>query len=135
MDEFKQECQDRVNHVAMICEAIAYGNAYINRDGDIDTCEYEVSDWSEIEDFDHQADFWDYLADNYNERYILDGDGHIVGARFEVACGGPNIWVDAYEKEVQLYWGSSEATAGLSTDCCDKIIEFAIDYHRFRVTM
>lgn len=134
MDEFKQDCQDKVDYVAKICEAIACRNAYIDKDGELKICEHEVSDWSEVGDFDHEADFYDYLAENCNERYILDGDGTIVGARFEVACGGPNIWVDAYERAVQLYWGTSEATANLSIDCCDKIIEFAIDYHRFRVT-
>lgn len=135
MDDFNARCKEMVDDIAETCEAIAYGNAYISKDGELKICEYEVSDWSEVEDFDHEADFWDYLADNYNERYILNENGEILGAKFMVACGGPNIWVDSYEEEVHLYWGTTEARMFLTKDCCEKIDNFAIDYHKFRITM
>lgn len=75
----------------------------------------------EIKDYDfYEGDNW-YFEDTYNIDYIWRLGYGLIGVRIMVACGGPNIWVDTFEKTVHGYWGKNEAIAHLSNDCCEKI--------------
>ena len=42
----------------------------------------------------------------YAIRYIIDGSGEYLGARLMIAGGGPTVWVDTFEGEIQGFWGS-----------------------------
>ena len=46
----------------------------------------------------------------YSIRYIIDGSGEYLGARLMIAGGGPNIWVDTFEGEIQGFWGSDKCS-------------------------
>lgn len=52
-------------------------------------------------DFD---EILDYFSEIYNINYILDSDKKYIACRVMVACGGPNIYINTYDKEVELYW-------------------------------
>lgn len=78
------------------------------------------SDFYEYEDDDDEDGRW-YFEDIYNTDFIWRLGYGLMGVRVMVTCGGPNIWVDTFEKAVHGYWGGDEAVAYLTTDCCDKI--------------
>lgn len=87
-----------------------------------DTLE-EIKDYGFYEQVDEETDeegTW-YFEDTYNIDYIWRLGYGLMGVRVMVACGGPNIWVDTFEKAVHGYWGRDEAIAYLTTDCCERI--------------
>lgn len=87
-----------------------------------DTLE-EIKDYDFYEQVDEETDEegnW-YFEDTYNTDYIWRLGYGLMGVRIMIACGGPNIWVDTFEKTVHGYWGGDEAIAYLSDDCCAKI--------------
>ena len=102
-EEFQKQFQNRVQRIA-------------------DTLE-EIKDYGFYEQVDEETDEegnW-YFEDTYNTDFIWRLGYGLIGVRIMVACGGPNIWVDTFEKTVHGYWGGDEAIAYLTTDCCDKI--------------
>lgn len=46
----------------------------------------------------------------YAIRYIIDGSGGYLGSRLMLAGGGPNIWLDTWEGEIQGFWGSDKCS-------------------------
>lgn len=54
--------------------------------------------WYEEED--------DQYLEAYSHRYIIDSEKNYQAVQVMVAGGGPNIWIDTQEKEVQGFWGS-----------------------------
>lgn len=101
-ENFQQEFQNTVQRIADTLEAI------------------KDNDFYEYEDTDDEEGRW-YFEDTYNTDFIWRLGYGLMGVRVMVACGGPNIWVDTFEKTVHGYWGGDEAIAYLTTDCCDKI--------------
>ena len=91
-EDFQKEFQKRVQSIA-------------------DTLE-EIKDYDFYEQIDEETDNIDYI---WRMGYGL------IGVRVMIACGGPNIWVDTFEKTVHGYWGGDEAIAYLTNDCCEKI--------------
>ena len=69
-----------------------------------------------------------YFDDIYNTDFIWRMGYGLMGVRIMVACGGPNIWVDTFEKTVHGYWGGDEAIAYLTNDCCERIEDEFDDY-------
>ena len=70
------------------------------------------------------ATIGDYFDEFYDIDYIIDREKHYKACRVLVAFGGPNIYIDTWEKEVQLYWWSDTATADIPVNICDEIDEF-----------
>ena len=50
----------------------------------------------------------------YAIRYIIDGSGEYLGARLMLAGGGPTVWVDTFEGEIQGFWGSDKCSFPIS---------------------
>jgi hypothetical protein len=42
----------------------------------------------------------------YSHRYIIDSEKNYQAVQVMVAGGGPNIWIDTQDQEVQGFWGS-----------------------------
>lgn len=74
----------------------------------------------EKDDFD-SCDCLDVLGEIFDVEYYIGGDGDYRGVRLMIACGGPNVYVDTREHEVQLYWWTDHAKCYLPTDVCDQI--------------
>jgi len=53
----------------------------------------------------------------YDIEYIVDAQLEFLGARAAIAIGGPNIYIDSREGEVDLYWGTEEVHWYLSSSC------------------
>lgn len=68
------------------------------------------------------ASIYDFFDDNiYNINYILDSNKELEAVRVMIACGGPNIFIDTWDKEVQLRWWSECGSWYLTTEMCDSI--------------
>ena len=44
----------------------------------------------------------------YAIRYIIDGSGEYLGSRLMLAGGGPTVWIDTFNEEIQGFWGSDK---------------------------
>ena len=70
------------------------------------------------------ATIGDYFDDFYDVDYVVGSDKKYKACRVLVACGGPNIYIDTWEKEVQLFWWSDTAIADIPDELCAAIDEF-----------
>ena len=70
------------------------------------------------------ADIGDYFDDFYDIDYVIGSDKHYKACRVLVAFGGPNIYIDTWEKQVQLFWWSNTATADIPHELCEQIDDF-----------
>lgn len=74
---------------------------------------------------------WDYIADVYSFRWLVDSDGDVLEAQLMVAGGGPEIWVHISEDgsgRVEGYWWGDRATAILTDDPMG-VFEAANEYY------
>ena len=86
---------------------------------------YIMPDGKEIADSDLEiATIGDYFSDFYDIDYVVDSNKKYKACRVLVAFGGPNIYIDTWEKEVQLFWWSDTAIADIPEDLCMAIDEF-----------
>lgn len=76
----------------------------------------------EDEDYDEQ----NYLDDYYDVKWILDSDRDYYACRICVAFGGPNIFIDTWDKCVSGYWGADEVDYPMSF----RAVEAVDDYMR-----
>lgn len=83
---------------------------------------YTLPDGEEILEGDiESASLFDYFNDYLDVDYIIDSKKQFKGARIMITCGGPNIYIDSYSGEVQLYWWGERASAEIPANICDKI--------------
>jgi hypothetical protein len=61
----------------------------------------------------------DYIFDSMETNYITDGCNGFLGARFLVAFGGPNIWIDTHSQTVIGSWWGENYTASYNRDEMD----------------
>ena len=65
-----------------------------------------------------------YFDDFYDVDYIVGSDKHYKACRVLDAFGGPNVYIDTWEKQVQLFWWSNTATVDIPKDLCMVIDDF-----------
>ena len=70
------------------------------------------------------ATIGDYFNDFYNVDYIVDSNKKYKACRVLVAYGGPNIYIDTWNQEVQLEWWGEHAETYIPDDLCEQIDEF-----------
>lgn len=75
------------------------------------------------------GDFWpatmyEYFDEYFNIDYIVDGSKEFTACRIMIACGGPNVYINTWEKCVELYWWSEMGKAYLPGYVCDAINEY-----------
>ena len=86
---------------------------------------YIMPNGKEIADNDLEiVSIGDYFDDYYDIDYVVGSDKKYKACRVLVAFGGPNIYIDTWEKQVQLFWWSDTATADIPCDLCEQIDEF-----------
>jgi len=86
-----------------------------NVDHIIETIE---SGYYETED-ENGPNGFDYLIDALDFNYIVNSDKTYKGARILVAFGGPNIWIDTLQKQVEGYWWGKEIIKSYRQDNLD----------------
>ena len=70
------------------------------------------------------ATIGDYFDDFYDVDYVVDSDKKYKACRVLVAFGGPNIYIDTWDGQVQLEWWGEHAEAHIPNDLCEQIDEF-----------
>ena len=63
----------------------------------------------------------DYFDDVLDIEYRIGSDREFLSVRLLVAYGGPNIYVDTWSQQVELYWWTDRASFPLSSEVCDQI--------------
>lgn len=72
--------------------------------------------------------FYDYFENALDIDYIVNSSKEYKACRIMIAFGGPNIYVNTWERQVQLYWWNESASFYLSMETCDAIDEWAESY-------
>ena len=45
-----------------------------------------------------------------------------------IACGGPNIYINTWDKQVELYWWTETGRAYIDSNTCSAIDEYMEEY-------
>lgn len=86
-------------------------------------CESIAKDLEELVGADYE-EMCDYFQNSYDTKYIINGDHSYFAVRVMVAGGGPNIYINTWERRVEGYWWFDSAEAVISREACDAIDEF-----------
>ena len=86
-------------------------------------CENIAKDLETLIDAEYD-EIMDYFQDCYDTKYIINGDHSYFAVRVMVAVGGPNIYINTWERRVEGYWWFDEASAPISREACDAIDSF-----------
>ena len=94
-----------------------------------DDC-YVFSDGDEVYEGDVEpASLFDYFTDYLDVDYIIDSQKQFKAVRVMVTCGGPNIYINTWSREVQLFWWTERATAVIPANICDKIDDIFQEFY------
>ena len=66
----------------------------------------------------------DYFDDFYDVDYVVGSDKKYKACRVLVAYGGPNIYIDTWDGQVQLEWWGEHAETEIPACLCSEIDEF-----------
>lgn len=95
-------------------------------------CRVNIDSLDDLDDLD-EVTMWDYFEDRvYDIKYTIDGDLDYVGARVMIAFGGPNIYIDTCNCQVELFWGSNKACAYINYKTRDAIDAYFEDLYNMR---
>lgn len=75
-----------------------------------------------------QVSFYDYFENALDIDYITNSQKEYKACRIMIAYGGPNIYVNTWERKVELYWWTEYASFYLSAEACDAIDEMMEEY-------
>lgn len=75
-----------------------------------------------------QVTLYDYFENALDIDYITNSNKEYKACRIMVAYGGPNIYINTWERKVELYWWNESGSAYLTCDVCDAIDEWAEEY-------
>ena len=62
-------------------------------------------------------DGFEYLSGALDIEYIVNSKREPLGARILVAFGGPNIWINTRNKQVEGYWWGDSCVLSYRQDC------------------
>lgn len=116
MDKDTKHLQEQVDYVAKQLEHLT-----------LDYSWYEDLTDEEREQYDNGKVMGvaAYLQDAYDIDYTISSKGDFKGARYCVALGGPNIYIDTVQGKVQGYWWGSYAEALIPSEAISIIDEWA----------
>lgn len=72
--------------------------------------------------------FCDYFESALDIDYITNSSKEYKACRIMVAFGGPNIYVNTWDRKVELYWWTESGSFYLSSDVCNAIDDWAEEY-------
>lgn len=73
--------------------------------------------------------FWEYFDDVLDINYTVNADKTYKGVRLLIAFGGPNIYIDTMDQEIQLYWWSDTEKIWLPSEICNEIDSVFEEYY------
>ena len=72
---------------------------------------------------------YDYFENALDIDYIVSSSKEYKACRIMIAFGGPNIYVNTWERKVELYWWNESGSFYLSGDACNAIDECMEEYY------
>ena len=85
-------------------------------------------------DFDEDAyreeGGFDPLEDPLDILFFVNARKDYRGCEIALALGGPNVYLNTRNREVEVYWGGKKAVADVLSTVCDYIDEYMEDYAR-----
>ena len=79
---------------------------------------------------DDSKAFDSYFENVLDINYTIHSDGDFKSCRVAISLGGPNIYIDTADREVQGYWGFDRYFAYLDNDICDSIDDYFEAYYQ-----
>lgn len=73
--------------------------------------------------------FWDYLENVLDITYLVNVDKTYKASILAITLGGPNVYIDTWQHEIQLYWGSDKETIWLPSEICNEIDAVMEEYY------
>lgn len=89
-------------------------------------CDY----FGDVEEFE-DLNIYDYFDDFLDIDYTVNRYKEYQSASICIGFGGPNIFIDTAEAEVQLYWGSTRERYPIHYSTRDAIDEWAEELYRW----
>lgn len=74
----------------------------------------------------------EYLEDILDLKFIIDAHGDIQGVELAVSLGGPNIYINTYENQVQVYWGGREDW-DIDNNIANAVTDYFSEIYNFRI--
>ena len=72
--------------------------------------------------------FYDYFENILDIDYITNNRKEYKACRIMIACGGPNIYINTWDKQVELYWWTESGRAYIDSNTCSAIDEYMEEY-------
>ena len=110
-------------------ELYSIAEGYTYRDQDDEDHDVETDGIEDVPEDWEQVTMYDYLADNLGVRYVVDEGLDYLGAIVTVAWGGPNVYIDTYERCVRVYWGADKSEWSLYGDACEAVDEVCGEWY------
>lgn len=75
-----------------------------------------------------QLSIYDYFDDMLDITYITNSQKEYIACRVMVACGGPNIYINTWDRKVELHWWTDHAEYYLTNTVCEAIDDCMEEY-------
>lgn len=83
---------------------------------------YETDEFGEFRDEDgNPTSPWGYVIDALDVEVTRSLNGDYRGARILLTFGGPNVWLDTADRELQGAWGGKRVNMFVPYDVCEEI--------------
>ena len=117
----KNENRERLEHIRSELEKIYNGNHYYIDGELVDGEELTEEQMDDIE----EATLYDYFEDGVLDvDYIVNSQKEYKACRILIAYGGPNIYINTFSRELELYWWTESEKIELDSDICNMIDEY-----------
>lgn len=74
--------------------------------------------------------FWDYISqDVLDFNYIINADKSYKSCSLLITFGGPNIWINTDDQQIQLFWAGDHETLWLPSEICNAIDDVMEEYY------
>lgn len=114
------------------CKAISnelneyYSGLIYNVDGELVNC--LETDNPDIYDYE-ACSLWDYIDNSFDIEYTVSlGSDYIKGCRIMIACGGPNVYINTLNRQVELFWWNECGSYPIEPEVADAIDEIVQEY-------
>lgn len=85
-----------------------------------------------FEEDGEEKTLFDYLSDILDFEITINSQMEFYSCKVWIALGGPNVWIDTAEREINLAWGSDRESIYLDSDICDEIDSYFEEIYNCR---
>ena len=83
---------------------------------------------SKLDSLDYDG-LCDYFSDFLDVEYRIDSQCECISAYIYIDLCGPDIWVDTYDEQVKLVWGSTRVSEYISKATVENIDAIFSEYY------